>query len=468
MIKKLFHFFSLSLTLICISTSGAFSAPTNATNACLRTLATELVDIIDKNVDTTNDVVIIASDGLIEFFTKNIKICKDYLLKRVSPDEDILVDEPDLYIDVEWDYILEEVAAALSATGDSRTLYVCENDRSYQAGLDGLLWAATIIAAIFSGGSGGVAIQGVKEGIKQGGKFAIVTAAKGLAKIGVKKGAQTLLKQAGKIGTKQAAKATAVTAANTAYRASIKAATKNSLVSTTKAELLRNGKKSVRAATIKKAIETKLANKQITAASAKEAIKLLDDQIAKRAALNAAKNTATNAVVKQAVATGTLQKLMQKYPITKTLAAAGGIATVYSWLESDLDPTVMNCTDTDQGTGCYTSCTKDGLSSPTDDLNTKVFRPIFGKNLCVDDGNGSYVLREITGGAFAQPGDIFVAPDKKWEQAKTLIKQSVADQGSCDWSSDDIDMYIAAPIYDPTTLAPSETGLIIDAIRLDD
>ena len=130
----------------------------------------------------------------------------------------------------------------------------------------------------------------------------------------------------------------------------------------------------------------------------------------------------------------------------------------------------MNCTGTDAGEGCYLSCTKDPLGSPTDDLNTKVFRPVFGQNLCVDE-NSNYALRVINRDGLPVPGDIFKANQTLWDRAKAIIVKDVADRGNCDWNEDDIDMYIGAPLYDAGTLMPTgdgATSIIIDAIRLDD
>ncbi len=148
---------------------------------CLRGLATDLADTILGNVNT-DDAVIITSDSLVEYFTKNIDICRDYLLARVSPDEDISVADIDLVMDIRWDYIVEEVAAALSVASNQRTLFVCENNRSYEMGIEVGLWVATVVAAAFSWGSGGVAIQGAKT--------AVVQAGKNFVKIGVRKGAK--------------------------------------------------------------------------------------------------------------------------------------------------------------------------------------------------------------------------------------------------------------------------------------
>jgi hypothetical protein len=130
----------------------------------------------------------------------------------------------------------------------------------------------------------------------------------------------------------------------------------------------------------------------------------------------------------------------------------------------------MNCTDTDKGEGCYTSCTKDSLSAPTVDLNTKVFKPIFGKNLCIDEDN-NYVLREIKGAGIPTAGAVFTTTEENWAKAKQKMSSDVADKGNCDYNEDDIDVYVGVPLYDSETLLPNENGatsVLIDSIRIDE
>ena len=181
---KYVHRFIITIFVVLVTT---FASHANS-EKCLRALATDLVDNIERNVDLENDSIVISSDGLVEFFTKNIDICRDYLLARKSPDEDIILDDPDLIIDISWDYLRTEVAAALTTIGDSRQLFVCENHRSLQAGIDATLWAVTIVSAIFSGGTGAVVVQGAKVAVKEG--------IKGITKIGVKKGGKKAIKTA--------------------------------------------------------------------------------------------------------------------------------------------------------------------------------------------------------------------------------------------------------------------------------
>lgn len=498
MIKKTIIRFITVLSVVFMTTLCA-----NANSEkCLRALANDLVANINQNVDTDNDVLIISSDGLVEFFTKNIDICRDYLLARVSPDEDVFVSDPDLFIDIRWDYLIDEVASALTTTGDARQLFVCENDRSYQAGIDAALWVATIVAAAVSWGSGGVAVQA--------GKTAIVQGAKNLTKIGVKKGVKTAVVDAtakrlgvdiaGKAATKAAAEAAVKEAGKTtakavardqaaaAAKSAATAMANDAIVIQTKASLqasLRGTAKRVTPQKIKQEIQAGIAKGTIKGPAGTRALNLIDDKLAKDAALRVAKQAAkaeataastelANAVAaltaEQALASKALTSALAKFAISTPIAAAGGIASVYSFLESGFNTQIMNCKDTDQGEGCYTSCTKDSLNAPADDLNIKVFKPIFGKNLCIDEEN-NYVLREISDTGLPTAGNVFMTTNEKWTAAKAKIESDVKDKGNCDWNEDDIDIYVGAPLYDPLTLMPADngaTGLLIDGIRIDE
>ncbi len=494
MTKKIF---SKLLIILSIAFFSSFDAHADS-NKCLQALERDLHQNIEQHIDPETDVVIISSDMLVQFFTKNIAICRDYLMARISPDEDIIHSEPDLLIDVNWDYLTNEVAAALSIDGDSRILFVCENDRSYQAGIDVALWTGTIVAAIYSFGTGGVALQA--------GKTAVVQGTKNLTKVGVKKGiktavidtmakrmgldiagkaatkaaAETAVKEAGKTTAKAVARDQAVAAAT----AATKAAAKNTIIAQAKANINAAGKRATTAA-LKKEIQAGMASGTIKNTAGNTAIKLLDDKVAKNAAKNAAEKAvqaeiaAANAdlaaasaalLAEQAAASGALKMALSRFAISTPLAAAGGIASVYSFLESEFNPQMMNCTDTDKGEGCYVSCTKDSLNAPTDDLNKKVFKPMFGKNLCIDEEN-NYVLREISSSGIPSAEGVFMTSNEKWAAAKSKIDSDVANQGNCDWNEDDIDIYVGVPLYDPETLMPIDngaTGIIIDGMRIDD
>ncbi len=474
---------------------------------CLRGLATDLADTILGNVNT-DDAVIITSDSLVEYFTKNIDICRDYLLARVSPDEDISVADIDLVMDIRWDYIVEEVAAALSVASNQRTLFVCENNRSYEMGIEVGLWMATVVAAAFSWGSGGVAIQGaktavvqagknfVKIGVRKGAKTAVVQAGKNFVKIGVRKGAKKAAVDATakRLGIDIAAKAAAESAARsaaataTAQATAAKAAAdaagrtmaRDATITAVKRSMHNNGVRRVQDAALRAELQARLAATPGDAAL-RNALNLVDDKISKVAAKKTAERTAATAaadlsaaeaalLAETSAASNALTRALTTFALSTPIAAAGGVAAVYSFLTSELNPKIMNCTDTDAGEGCYLSCTKDPLGSPTDDLNTKVFRPVFGQNLCVDE-NSNYALRVINRDGLPVPGDIFKANQTLWDRAKAIIVKDVVDRGNCDWNEDDIDMYIGVPLYDAGTLMPTGNGatsIIIDAIRPDD
>lgn len=460
MIKHSLRFLAI-LSVVLVTTLSAHAD----SDKCIHALATDIVNSLD-NFDTENDSIEITSDGLIEFFTKNIDTCRDYLLNRTSPDEDIYIEEDGLLIDITWDYIVEEVAAALTTTSNKRQLFVCENNRSYQAGIDAALWATTIVAAVFSGGTGGVAIQGAKVAVKEG--------AKGLIKFGVKKGGRAATKAAikkaaatqtaKKLGV-EAGKEAAVKAAQKAATDATKKAMANTLVAQTKEALKTKGGKRISKQAIKKEIERNIANGTVQSSTGKQALTLLNDAIAKDAAKKTVKATTT-----EALATAALKRAMTTFAISTPIAAAGGLGIVYSFLESGLDTQIMNCTDTDKGEGCYTSCTKDNLNSPTDDLNAKVFKPILGKRLCIDE-KSNYVLREINNKGVPSAGDVFMTTQEQWEKIKSAISSTIQNSGNCDWNEDDIDMYIGVPLYDQSTLLPQgngDVGLLIDGIRIDD
>ncbi|MDE6477786.1 MAG: hypothetical protein K2L94_00890, partial [Alphaproteobacteria bacterium] len=291
---------------------------------------------------------------------------------------------------------------------------------------------------------------------------------------------------AGKAAAESAARtaATQAVAAQTAAEAASKAATnavaRDATIKAVKQSMHSAGKKRVYDAALRTELQARLAATPGDAALT-NALKLVDDKIAKQAATKAAQRAATTAaadlsaaeaalLAETAAASNALTRALTTFALSTPISAAGGIAAVYSFLSSELNTKVMNCTGTDAGEGCYLSCTKDPLGSPTDDLNTKVFRKIFGQNLCVDE-DSNYALRVIKKDGLPVPGDIFKANQKLWDQAKSIIIKDVADQGNCDWNEDDIDMYIGAPLYDASTLYPTADGatsIIIDAIRLDD
>ena len=497
----------LCFFVICASCTSPIDAiAATSYDKCITALANDLTDVIMENIDVNNDGIVLSSDMMVEFFVNNIDLCRDYLLSRQSPENDISISDPDLIVDVRWDYLIEEVSAALTTNANFRQMFVCENNRGWQAGIDAALWATTAVSAILSFGTGGVAVAGGKAAVKQG--------VKNMVKIGINRGAKTTATEAAvkataqRLGADLAAKEAAVAAAEAAKNAGANAATiaardaavaaakqasnaaaKNTIIAQTTQSLKKSGAKRVTDAMIRKEIEKTLGSTGVLTAAGRGpysiALNLLDDKAAKVAAKRTAEKAlqtevatlATNLGAAQAALTAehaaaqaALKSAMTKFAISTPLTALGGIASIYSFLSSDLNTNVMNCKNTHANSKCYLSCTKDSLAAPTDDLNTKVFKHIFGKNLCIDE-NANYVLREISSDGLPVAGSVFITTNEKWQIAKQKIVSEVQDKGNCDRKINDIDMYVASPIYDPSTLEPAgdgATGLLIDAIRIDD
>ncbi len=512
MIKNLNNIlFALSTcTVMSLVSTPAFSVDGPYTR-CITLLANDIADtllettninddkfVIQANGDTVenNDRIIFGSDMFVEFFVKHIDDCRDYLLSRESPDKDIYVDDPDLHIDIRWDYLIDEITAALTTNANQRQLFVCENNRGWQAGIDGALWAGTVIASIYSFGSASVAATGARTAVTQG--------AKNVVKVGVKQGGKVTAKEAAisataeKLGMKLAEKEAAATAAKVAqktiakqeaatiaYKEAETAVTRNALISSTRKQLQGGSTKRISDAAVRKELEKQMGGATANKTAIQDAINLLDDKAAKKVARTAANKAVTTEIraanatadatiaeytAEHAAAQTALNKALATFAVSTPIAALGGMASVYSYLQSDLNTQVMNCKKTKANSGCYLSCNKDILSAPTDDLNKKVFKPILGANLCIDEET-NFVLRQIDDNGLPTVGDVFITTSDKWEKVKQKIAQDVANQGNCDWKINDVDMYVATPLYDPETLEPAEdgaTGLLIDAVRIDD
>ena len=238
-----------------------------------------------------------------------------------------------LGIDVTWDDVLITVSDVLDTTSAPRGALVCENNRSWQMGIDLVGWAATIIAAaltFYTGGAGGVAVASGRAAVGVG----LKAAAKGVAKFGGKASAKYLAKK----GSKQLA------------RSAIKLGLKKDMRGWAKYKgkgVLKTGvKKYV------KAVGANLKTKRAILANAGAAVYLIGGA---------------------AVASNT---------------TAG---TIYGLVESELSKDYVNCQDLDHNEGCYTVC---GDGKGTDDLNTKALKPVLGKTYCVNEKD--YALYEIT------------------------------------------------------------------------
>lgn len=257
----------------------------------------------------------------------NLEKHKSGLIGLTGTDKDT-----QLGIDVTWDDILITVSDVLDTATAPRGALVCENNRSWQMGIDLVGWAATIVAAVltfYSGGAGGVAVASGRAAVGAG----LKAAAKGIAKFGGKATA----KQVAKKGSKQLA------------RSAIKLGLKKDMRGWAKYKgkgVLKTGvKKYV------KAVGANLKTKRAILANAGAAV----------------------------------------YLIGGTVASNTAAGTIYGLVESELSKDYVNCQDLDHNEGCYTVC---GDGKGTDDLNTKALKPVLGKTYCVNEKD--YALYEIT------------------------------------------------------------------------
>ena len=315
-------------------------------------------------------------------------------------------------IDVSWDDILIEVSNIMDKTHRKRGAVVCENNRSYQMGIDVAGWIITAVAAVatfYAGGAGGAAVAAGRAALGAG----LKASAKGLAKVGAK----GIAKKISKAGSKQLAK------------------------SAVKLGMKRN-----------MAGWANYAGKGVLKGASKTFAKKVGANLTKKWTALAATSAAIWGLGTAASKSSTGSKF-------------------YSYLNSDLDKSFLNCQDLDNSEGCYSVC-GDG---PQDDyLNKYAFEPVLGKKYCVNPGD--YALYELN--PDGTRGNLMIVDANKQSEILSRIKQHVVDKGSgslvkrgwgCDWNEDDIDMYFGFYIYDPDTLEITEEAMVIDdAIRLDD
>ena len=321
--------------------------------------------------------------------------------------------DSDMGIDVSWDDILIAISEIMDQADKKMGAIVCENNRSIQLGIDIAGWAVAIVAAVatfYTGGAGGAGVVAGKAAIGTG----LKAAAKGLAKVGAKGAAKKLSKTGGKQLAKAALKK------GFSNRQAIRIAQ-----STLKSKgLLRAATK-----TFKKEIGKNLGKKWTKAA------------VANAVVYNVGRGVAKNTAVSP--------------------------STIYSLVGSDLDKEFVNCQDLDHNDGCYSVC-GDGIEN--DYLNRHVFKPMFGKSVCVAEDD--FALYELN--PDGSRGKLMIFDANKYNEMLKRIKQHVVNKSDskkfgCDWNEDDIDMYFGTFIYDPDTLEISEEGMLIhDAIRIDD
>jgi len=333
----------------------------------------------------------------------------------------------ELHIDLDWDDILIQISTLLDATKTRRGALVCENNRSYQIGIDTAFWIGTAAAAIVSFGTGGVAAAGAHAALGAG----LKALAKGATKVGLKSAGKSMARA----GMKQTTKA--------ALKIGLKTSVKEALSG---------------------------AKKGFKGALAKRIAKQAGQNLATKRGLLLASGAVAGAIY-ETLGKNTIASHTNSKEKSFSSKAAG---TLYSLVESEPSTEIINCQDIDYGEGCYAVC---GHDKPDDDLNTKVFKPILGHNYCVNEND--FTLYDM------QTNEPLMMTPEEYAKVTTKIRAEVADQGKmqdkwktltnqrngrhgCDWNEDDIDMYFGTYIYDPDTFEPSSNMIIEEVIRIDD
>ena len=338
-----------------------------------------------------------------------------------------VAENDDLKIYLDWDEILIQISTVLDATLRKHGALVCENNRSYQTGIDTALWVATAAAAIASFGTGGVAVAGGRAAVGAG----LKALAKGASKVGLKSAGKTM----SKAGSKQLSKA----ALKTSFRTNLRGAAASSFGTFGKNGTIRQTFKHIR----------------------------------KKAGQNLA--TKKSKLLLTGAITGTIYETAGKPLIANGIKKKNGTTgKLYSLVASDISTEIINCQDLDYGEGCYAVC---GYGATNDDLNEKVFKPILGQTYCVNESD--FTLYNT------QTKKPLMLNEEQYAKVINVLKTQVVDQGKnkniwktltnqrdnhhgCDWNEDDIDMYFGTYIYDPDTLEPSTNLIMEEVIRLDD
>jgi hypothetical protein len=146
---------------------------------------------------------------------------KKYRKGLITQTGTITDDDYGIYVD--WDEVLTDISVVLDDAEKQRGMKICENNRSYQVGLEVVLDVATVVAAVFSFGGGAVVAGAARTAVGAG----LKALAKGATKIGLKKVATKLTTGAGKLLTKSAMKSSPRALMKQAWKRVSKAAGKN-------------------------------------------------------------------------------------------------------------------------------------------------------------------------------------------------------------------------------------------------
>jgi hypothetical protein len=381
----------------------------NPQNNNEKTFFTDLAtDFVSKAAKDDN--LIMDNSFVYNFLSEKDKELKKYEKALITVSGTAQSEE--LRIDIDWDEVKINISTLFDSLFRRRGALICENNRSYQIGLDTALWVATAAAAIASFGAGGVA------------------AASGRAALGA--GLKALAKGAAKVGLKSAAKSLSKTGGKQIVKGAVKAGLKKNM----KGWAL--------------------------------------PAVQKKAARNIAKKAGQNLITKRGILLASGAVAGTIYLTGKESSSSNAVGTLYSLVESGVSTEIINCQDLDYGEGCYAVCGHDKPDddlntkvfkpilghnycvSETDytlyDMETK-------KPLMMTNDQYEKVTKKIRSDVVDQG----VMQDK-W---KSLTNQKGGRHG-CDWNEDDIDMYFGSYIYDPDDMTPSKEMIIEEVIRIDD
>ena len=405
-------FSQYDLELLAAIVNGVFGPDTESQKRFFEALATKYIRAFKSDptlfLDDAFVLDFIASDDNFDKYKSAIRDLTDDQIAELDTDYGTMK------IDVSWDDILTEISNTLDNAARKRGAIVCENNRSYQAGIDTVGWLITAVAAVatfYAGGAGGAAVAIGRAALGAG----LKASAKGLAKVGAKGAA----KKISKAGSKQLAKS--------AIKIGMKSAGANG-------GLFRGW--------------ANYAGKGVLKGASKTFVKAVGKNLTKKWTAIAASSAAI-------------------WGLGNAAFTPSGGGKFYSLLNSGLDKEFLNCHDLDHNEGCYTVC---GDGQANDYLNDYVFKPILGKTYCVNSGD--FAMYEIN--PDGSRGKLLTFDASKQSEIVNRIKSHVQDKSDnkhygCDWNEDDIDMYFGFYIYDPDTLEISEEAMVIDdAIRLDD
>ncbi|MDR0319496.1 MAG: hypothetical protein LBH81_02035 [Rickettsiales bacterium] len=396
-----------------------------------------------------NSKTLVGEAFLSGLFAKNVEQCRGLLIARTQKGGVSKHDDQGLGVNVDWSKIKDMTRAELS--DNTRVMFACGNIRSVQMGVDAALWIPAVVAIVGSFGTATPVVAAAEVVVKETAKAGIKATAKQAAK-------NTVLKAAGaKVAEAKAAQQVAKANVETALKASAEARAK------------------VHPETIKAMFPGAL-----PAINAAPGTAMLGPEAV--AFLNAEK-AATAAYKALDVATANISKArVQQWTTISSLAAAGGL--LWALVDGDLNEKTMNCQTVNRknfmvGGECYLACDpgwfafasahKERMKNPDDDLNKKVFMPLFGAKVCIDGQTSMF--HEITDdGLQGKPFYIDIR-NNMYGGDKEFLKRirAISDQGGCDWKMNDQDFFLAQPIW-TESMEVSTQGIdsLVGAVRLDD